>query len=406
MKKLRVGVITTEFVTEKYFSGGIANHWYRLFKTITSWGHQVHIFTLSKQNNDSFDYDGLQVHRIKVDQNTSPLQRWLNRLTRDRLRQTIQWLDFSFQVYRRLKQLHQKQPFDIIHMSNYLGGGLVTSLLMRIPYLVMIGSHSPTWHRESGLNRNRDIKGIEWLEWLQYRISPHVYSPSYVLKGIVEKEAQISNVKVIRTPIYLETNDWDSSIYDQYLKGKKYLLFFGRYQLHKGFHILAQALPTVCKTYLDLHVAFVGMDCHTKVAPSMKKYALSICSDYSERLIFLDQLSHSQLYPIIDKARLVVLPSLIDNLPNTLMESMALGKPVIGTIGASFDELITDGENGFLVPIGDVDALADKIVEAWTHPDLEAIGQAAQYKAQELSPERTVKELLEYYEEIITSHKR
>ncbi|NJQ98674.1 MAG: glycosyltransferase family 4 protein, partial [Hydrococcus sp. CSU_1_8] len=48
-------------------------------------------------------------------------------------------------------------------------------------------------------------------------------------------------------------------------------------------------------------------------------------------------------------------------------------------------------------------ALADKIIEAWTNPDLEAIGQAALRKTEELSPERTVQDLLNYYEEVIKS---
>jgi glycosyltransferase involved in cell wall biosynthesis len=401
MKKLRIAVITTEFVTEQYFFGGIANHWYRLFKTISSWGHEVHIITLSYNNNDSFNYDGLQIHRIKVGSNSSRFQRGINRLSNKRFAQTVCRLNFSWEAYRKINQLHQKQPFDVIHMTNYLASGLVTSLLMRIPYLVLIASYAPVWNELAGIERNLDEKATEWLEWLHYRISPHVYAPSNVMKRMVEQKVKLFKVRVIKTPIFLETHKWDFSSYDKYLKDKKYLLFFGRYQLHKGFHILAQALPKAMKVHSDLHAVFVGCDLPSPLASSMKEYALSINREYSERLVFINQLPHSQLYPIITGALLVVLPSLLDNLPNTLMESMALGKPVIGTLGASFDELITDGENGFLVPIGDVEALAEKIIDAWTHPNLDAIAQAAKHKAQELSPERTVREILDYYEEII-----
>src|ERR1051326_7456438 len=45
----------------------------------------------------------------------------------------------------------------------------------------------------------------------------------------------------------------------------------------------------------------------------------------------------------------VVLPSLIDNLPNSCLEAMGLGRVVIGTKGTSFEELITDEANGFLI---------------------------------------------------------
>jgi glycosyltransferase involved in cell wall biosynthesis len=403
MQKLRIAVITMEFVTEKYFSGGIANHWYRLFKAISQLGHEVHIITLSDKNNESFEYDGLQVHRIQVKHGGSRFQRVLNRLTKNRLKNTVQKLDFSWEAYQKLKQLHKQHPFDIAHFPNSYGCGLFSSLLMRLPYVVMISCYRPAWNESSGVKRDRDTKAIEWLEWLQYRISPHVYGPSYVLKKVLEEEAKISNVRVIRTPIYLETSNLDSSIYDEHLSGKQYLMFFGRYQLHKGFHILAQALPKVLQTYPDLHAVFVGLDLPSKLAPSMKEYAQDLAKENRDRLIFLSQLPHNQLYPVIKGAKLVVLPSLVDNLPNTLMESMALGKPVIGTIGASFDEMLVDGENGFLVPIGDSNALADKIIEAWTHPNLDAIGQAALRKVEELSPERTVQDLLNYYEEVIKS---
>jgi glycosyltransferase involved in cell wall biosynthesis len=76
---------------------------------------------------------------------------------------------------------------------------------------------------------------------------------------------------------------------------------------------------------------------------------------------------------------------------------MALGKPVIGTIGASFEEIIIDGETGFLVPAGSMDALAAKLNEAWVHPRLDEIGRAASKKMEEFVPDRTVQDLLDYY---------
>jgi glycosyltransferase involved in cell wall biosynthesis len=406
MNKLRIVVITMEFVTEKYFSGGIANHWYRLFKSIASLGHEVHIITQSDQNEDSFEYNGLQIHRVKVKNDANRFQKLFNRLTKYRFNSTIHWLNLSFQAYEKLIGIHHQTPFDIAHFPNSYGCGLVSSLRLDIPYVVMISCYRPLWNELAGVKRNLNTRSIEWLEWVQYRIAPHVYGPSYVLKKILEEDAKIPNVKVIRTPIYLETHDLDSSLYEQQLKGKNYLLFFGRYQLHKGFHILAQALPKVLETYPDLNAVFIGLDLPSNLGPSMKEYAISLNQENADRLIFMTQMPHNQLYPIIGGSRLVVLPSLLDNLPNTCMESMALGKPVIGTIGASFDELITDGENGFLVPIGDVEALANKIIEAWINPNLESIGQAAKLKTEELSPERTVGELLNYYEEIINSHKK
>jgi glycosyltransferase involved in cell wall biosynthesis len=58
-------------------------------------------------------------------------------------------------------------------------------------------------------------------------------------------------------------------------------------------------------------------------------------------------------------ARALVLPSFAEGLPVVLMEAMALGRPVISTYVAGIPELVRTGENGWLVPAGDVDALTD-----------------------------------------------
>lgn len=63
----------------------------------------------------------------------------------------------------------------------------------------------------------------------------------------------------------------------------------------------------------------------------------------------------------IEKARALVLPSFAEGLPVVIMEAMALGRPVVSTAVAGIPELVTSGETGWLVPAGDVVALAQTI---------------------------------------------
>jgi glycosyltransferase involved in cell wall biosynthesis len=70
-------------------------------------------------------------------------------------------------------------------------------------------------------------------------------------------------------------------------------------------------------------------------------------------------------------SRALVLPSFAENLPVVIMEAMALGRPVISTYVAGIPELVRPGENGWLVPPSDVDALAGAMREALTAPSAE-----------------------------------
>ena len=76
-------------------------------------------------------------------------------------------------------------------------------------------------------------------------------------------------------------------------------------------------------------------------------------------------LAKPQLYALVRQAIATVAPSRFDNLPNTVLESVQLGTPVIGSNGASIDEIIESGVQGELVPVGDVEGLARALIRAW-----------------------------------------
>lgn len=83
------------------------------------------------------------------------------------------------------------------------------------------------------------------------------------------------------------------------------------------------------------------------------------------------------------QARALVLPSFAEGLPVVLMEAMALGRPVISTYIAGIPELVDDGVHGWLIPAGDVQALADAMRQVLQHDDaaLAQIGARAHERA-------------------------
>jgi glycosyltransferase involved in cell wall biosynthesis len=89
-------------------------------------------------------------------------------------------------------------------------------------------------------------------------------------------------------------------------------------------------------------------------------------------------LSGKQVRDELISARALVLPSFAEGLPVVIMEAMALKRPVISTFVAGIPELIKHGQQGWLVPAGDVDELANAMQEclATLPEDMERMGEA------------------------------
>ena len=396
---MHIGFVTPQFVTPETYKGGPGFYVYRWARGLVSQGHDVHVLVYSRAARADVDFEGMQVHYL-------PLPGFVYRLRKlSRLDRSLRYLGFSFLVYRKLWQLNHQQPLDIVHFINWELGGLVSLILLRkMPSVLNILSYLPALSRYMFPVPTADNRAVLMLERLQMRLAKHIMVPSHLLRRIVVSEEGLSDVSVVHPAFYIEVEEWDESLYNERLKGKDYLLFFGHFRPYKGVHILARALPRFFERYPDAYAVMAGPDFASDLGPSMHQYVRDCNQQYTDRLIIMDTLPHSQLYPVIAGARLVVLPSLFDNLPNAVFEAMSLGRPLIGTEGASFDEIITDGENGFLVPLGDVDALAEKIVAAWEHPRLGEIGAAARETMREFSPDRVTEELLTYYRSVLDKH--
>ncbi len=88
-------------------------------------------------------------------------------------------------------------------------------------------------------------------------------------------------------------------------------------------------------------------------------------------------ISSAQVRDEILASRAMVLPSFAEGLPVVIMEAFALRRPVISTYVAGIPELVRPGENGWLVPAGDVEELSDAMEKALDTPelDLAAMGE-------------------------------
>jgi Glycosyl transferases group 1 len=86
----------------------------------------------------------------------------------------------------------------------------------------------------------------------------------------------------------------------------------------------------------------------------------SFCARYPG-VGFRGHLDRAALACELAAADVFVLPTLADNMPRAVLEALATGLPVITTPESGYEGVITDGVEGFIVPVGDVEAIADRL---------------------------------------------
>jgi glycosyltransferase involved in cell wall biosynthesis len=128
----------------------------------------------------------------------------------------------------------------------------------------------------------------------------------------------------------------------------------GRLCEQKGQHLLVEAAHGLADQGLDFELVLAGDgEMRADIEALIVQYHLQA------RVRILGWISGEQVRDEILAARALVLPSFAEGLPVVIIEAMALGRPVISTYVAGIPELVRPGEDGWLVPAGDVTTLAD-----------------------------------------------
>ena len=179
-----------------------------------------------------------------------------------------------------------------------------------------------------------------------------------------------SNIISIYNPVILPEQPlpWNARIPHR-------ILFLGRLGKRKGVYDLIDAIKILDKKYLDLMLILGGDGEHKKV--------LSYLSDIgvSEQVDLIGWVKGIDKDNLLASAVLYVLPSYNEGLPMSILEAMACGLPIISTPIGGIPEAVTDGVEGFLVNPGDINAIANRIVQILSEPGLaERMGAASRLK--------------------------
>ena len=104
----------------------------------------------------------------------------------------------------------------------------------------------------------------------------------------------------------------------------------------------------------------------------------------------------ADVVPEMAQARVVALPSSCEGVPTVLLEGMAAGRPVVATRSGHVESIVADGIEGFLVPVGDVAGLADRLIRLLSDTALaDRMSRSARNRAMRYDVQRIARTLLE-----------
>lgn len=152
------------------------------------------------------------------------------------------------------------------------------------------------------------------------------------------------------------------------------VIYVGTMSLQKGVHYLLEALAPCRLPKFEL--VLIG-----KMLPEIKPWF----AKYEGHFRYLGFIPRIKLYHYYSQASVFVLASIQEGLALVIAQAMACGLPVIATTNSGAEDLFTNGIEGFIVPIRDSEAIREKVLYLYKHPDVrEEMAQAALKRVRQL----------------------
>ncbi len=191
------------------------------------------------------------------------------------------------------------------------------------------------------------------------------------------------------------------------------IAFVGEARQKKGLTILLPAFAQLCKK-LALDEAPTRQEQNNQpptllLIGGVRKDDEPILQVFQRQNPTLDicivpNMAHKELPAYYRLADVLVIPSLHDGMPNSLLEGMACGRVTVASNVGGMPDVLRHGENGVLVSPGDVNALADALLELLIDSSRrEQLGRAARATVEsEFTPAREIERNLEIYRSLQT----
>ena len=394
-----------------YVRGGDASYAINTAKLLSLHGHKVTCWGMDHPRN--FDYPNKESFVANVDFN-NPGSIY------NQIRMAVNIL-YSFEAKRKIERVVKNEKPDIVHLNSF-AHQISPSILhvfkkYHIPVVMTVHDYKlvcPTYSMflngapcercKSGRFYNCFIKKCAKGSHLKsllnsvemylhhkllkiYNLVDIFIAPSMFLKSKVEEMGYQG--RIVYLPYFIQNNEF----IPRYQWEDKTVIYVGRLSREKGLPTLLDAMEG-----LDLRLRIVGEGpMKSGLLDKVKRMGL-------KNIEFAGYKTGNDLKDAISKSMFVIVPSeWYENYPFSIIESFALGKPVIGAAIGGIPELVKDGYSGLTFEPGDVDGLRAKIKNLADDPiKIAEMGKnARKFIENELNAENHYKKLIQIYNEAI-----
>ena len=338
-------------------------------------GHEVHFVTYANPIRLQAEMPGIHYHEVKV--TSYPL---------------FQHQPYTLALASRMSEVATRHKLDLLHVHYAIPHSVSAFLAKRILGTSVRLPVVTTLH-------GTDIT-LVGIERAYFPITRYAIENSDGITAISQYLAQSTKeVFKIRRPIRVIPNFVNCDLYKPEPGEKagqddqKILIHISNFRSVKRVNDCLHILDEV-RRKVPARLLMVGDGPERSSAGHLAKtLGISHAVDFLGKQLGIDQL--------LPGAHVLLLPSELEGFGLVALEAMACGVPVVATRTGGVPELITDGQDGFLEPVGDIRRQAGRAIQLLRDPDLHRkISDAARRTAKERFDIRRIIPLYEqYYEE-------
>ena len=133
------------------------------------------------------------------------------------------------------------------------------------------------------------------------------------------------------------------------------IISVGRAHWKKGYGYALDAMKFLKEADIDFRNSIIGLQENEELLFQRSDL------DLNDKVKFLPRLKFKDVINKIHMADILLLPSIEEGIANVALEAMAVGTLVVSTDCGGMNEVINDGQNGFIVPVRNYEAMAKKI---------------------------------------------